>query len=282
MIGLERKLRLKNDEFVPKAPMLPATIRIEHCRRSKRKLYITRCDDGTILAYCHHCGASGYYAPATKWYSLRKNTGSPTSDIELPTRSDLVRALPEQHEKTVAKFKYENGIQPDTLDTFGVETILYQHTVRIMFPIGEDKWAAKLYDKDSTQPKWITTLKGDTLDITKGTDAIRNTLIVVVEDIISSMLIYQLGYSSLVLMGTQIRPSHMHAILCYQNVNSSEWPTKVVVWLDNDNVDVRSKSKKLKLSLNDLGVPTFRVKDADPKRYLIDDVKRTLHELFLC
>ena len=53
--------RLEHDEFVPYAPDEPGTVHIHHCKTGNNndRLYITRKDDDSIVAYCHHCGASG-------------------------------------------------------------------------------------------------------------------------------------------------------------------------------------------------------------------------------
>lgn len=56
-------MRLKKEEFVPFAPDLPGEeVRIHHCKQGKDndRLYITRKKDGSIVAYCFHCGLSGY------------------------------------------------------------------------------------------------------------------------------------------------------------------------------------------------------------------------------
>jgi len=59
----EIKPRLPKNDFVPYAPEEPGTIHKHHCKlgRNNDRLYITRKDDGIILAYCHHCGLGGYY-----------------------------------------------------------------------------------------------------------------------------------------------------------------------------------------------------------------------------
>jgi len=55
--------RLSKDEFVQYAPEEPGTVHVHHCKEGSNndRLYVTRKEDGTILAYCHHCGASGYH-----------------------------------------------------------------------------------------------------------------------------------------------------------------------------------------------------------------------------
>lgn len=55
---------LRSDEYVPSAPKNVGTIHINHANcpagyDRKRRLYITRKEDGQVVAYCHHCGMSG-------------------------------------------------------------------------------------------------------------------------------------------------------------------------------------------------------------------------------
>ena len=56
---------LNEDEFMPFAGSLKLgeTVKVEHCKPGKAKLYITRKENNAgIVAYCHHCGKRGFVA----------------------------------------------------------------------------------------------------------------------------------------------------------------------------------------------------------------------------
>lgn len=55
---------LRSDEYVPFAPKNVGTVHINHANcpageDRKKRLYITRCQNGTVVAYCHHCTLRG-------------------------------------------------------------------------------------------------------------------------------------------------------------------------------------------------------------------------------
>ena len=55
---------LRTDEYLPHAPKNAGTIHINHAHcpageDRKKRLYITRKQDGTVVAYCHHCTRTG-------------------------------------------------------------------------------------------------------------------------------------------------------------------------------------------------------------------------------
>ena len=61
-------MKLLPSEFMEDAPIeLGAQVHVNHegCPEGldrKKRLYIKRLPDNSVLAYCHHCGSSGYYA----------------------------------------------------------------------------------------------------------------------------------------------------------------------------------------------------------------------------
>ena len=56
--------RIPPDEFMPHAPTeLGAQVNAYHCKKGKDndRLYIKRNYDGSVVAYCHHCGGHGFH-----------------------------------------------------------------------------------------------------------------------------------------------------------------------------------------------------------------------------
>ena len=59
-------MSLSRSEFVPYAPKdRGGQTHIHHCKQGHNndRLYIRRNEDESIVAYCHHCGKSGYSFP---------------------------------------------------------------------------------------------------------------------------------------------------------------------------------------------------------------------------
>ena len=57
---------LNPSDYVDMAPESPGTVNIFHCKQGpgNDRLYITRKEDGNIVAYCHHCGSRGAHRVA--------------------------------------------------------------------------------------------------------------------------------------------------------------------------------------------------------------------------
>lgn len=74
-----KKQWLKDHEFVPFATVNPGTANTYHCKtgRNNDRLYVTRKENGDIVAHCFHCSARGYHPVA----GSRKVSGKASAHI---------------------------------------------------------------------------------------------------------------------------------------------------------------------------------------------------------
>ena len=85
---------LHPDEFVDLAPTEPGTVHKHHCKqgRNNDRMYITREEDGTILAYCHHCGRGGRHSVLGNRILQTSKDRQETDSAQVPTGDELHNA----------------------------------------------------------------------------------------------------------------------------------------------------------------------------------------------
>ncbi len=64
--------RLTKSSWEPYAPDRAGTVRVNHdpCPAgtdTKRRLYVTRKEDGNVIAYCHNCSCSGFHGSGNRF-----------------------------------------------------------------------------------------------------------------------------------------------------------------------------------------------------------------------
>ena len=113
--------RLRTNEFLHQAPD-SGTVRVNHdeCpagQDTRRRLYVTRKEDGNVIAYCHNCSNSGFHSSASRF-----------------RRNPVVRTLVESEEKEL--------VMPETMrdgrDYWPREMVMWLIKCGIPLHIAED------------------------------------------------------------------------------------------------------------------------------------------------
>lgn len=252
---------LKREEFVPFAPD-DGQIHINHinCQAgvdTKKRLYIRRTEDG-IVAYCHHCGLSGIHT-STTYRSLKtikrptSHSGSGGTTISLPTDYEVdPRGWP-----TLARaWVYKYGITDAEIKSYGLG---YSETQkRVILPAWEDGnllgyQARKIFIED-TAPRYLTYWNKKNYvwkDLTS-----KNNILVICEDVLSAIKLHRF-YASIALLNTHLHKDNYKYVFGF---------SKVLIYLDNNNAEVKMNAVKLKNNLS-MYVPDTTIIhiDRDPK-----------------
>lgn len=238
---------------------------------TRQRLYITRKEDGTVLAYCHNCQGSYYYRDRSLpniWTNKSTELAGPEmtpecwhsyiESIDIPLYTPLtsgMASLEVYHHQYINK--YELDMDMLKFDRWGVISNGW------MWPVYDSNKMVGFQNRwlDGREPKVCTTgkLKG-ILHIINPHDS---PVCVICEDRCSGVRIAQVGYAACVLHGS-------YAINAADAHKLSLMFDKFVVWYDNDNETVRQAAYNtvttLRMFIEPLDVK-YVMDLTDPKNY---------------
>ena len=302
------KIRLPKEDFLPYAPDSPGTVHIHHCKDGpgNNRLYITRKEDGLILAYCHHCGLSGVHnilgyralQGAKTRKKLRQRVGSSRlSDEEYerhiqqssdrrgakrrgPVEKRTIPSVSKGHPSGIeaSNFKswhphakrwwLEHGLTIREAEQYGVIYDPERHT--LVLPVwGEGKRIGeveKTFRPDA--PKYITS--GDTAhQIIPHVGSGPHNELLIVEDLRSAYKCARL-IDVVPLLGTNLNDEVLAEIVRARY-------DQVYVFLDNDNLTVKKLARDIHAQLSPyVKCKVIRVTGADPKEFTLEDLRYVL------
>lgn len=207
-------------------------------RDRKQRLFVKR-DGNKLLFYCHHCGLSGVYSHGERCHIRRRATNKVVRKLYLPR--DFTTDPDECHVKANVWFnKY--GITDEEREHYQLgwseqwkRAILpiYQRGQLIAFQ------ARRLLDQDAG-PKYLTRkLEGhDRPYFTAGWgEHLAFDTMVVVEDMLSAIKVGR-QFTTTAILNAVLSQDMVTGILRYK-------PTRVAVWLDDDNPAVRQSQRRI-------------------------------------
>jgi len=240
-------------------PPVGEQIRIDHegCSAgtdTKKRLYIKVPEDnpGIIIGYCHHCGESGVARTNSRYYakSLRTHTDDPDQPITVPSDAEFdPTAWP-----VVAKaFLGRNSLDRDDVESLGLAYVPSQG--RVLIPCGfipvnieagiklgpQTGYQLRKLVNNEKLPKYITVAPRGGLPHRpiyggRGIDNVRG--LIICEDVISAHKLHNAGVDAMPLFGAEISKDKLFLV-------SRQYPdTRIGVWLDNDNSQIRRRAKK--------------------------------------
>ena len=205
-------------------------------RDSKRRLFIKR-DGAKLLGYCHHCGQSGSWSLGRQSYIRKRSKTKVVRNLYLP--SDFTTNPDKCHVKANVWYnKY--GITREEREHYNLgwsdkwkRAILpiYQHGELIAFQ------ARRLLDNDDG-PKYLTRkLQGHDRPFFTGGwgEHLAFDTMVMVEDILSAIKVGR-QFTTTAILNAIISQDMVTGVLRYK-------PSRVVVWLDDDNPSVRQSQR---------------------------------------
>lgn len=281
---------LRYEEFVPYASdKVDVEVHIHHCKSGKDndRLYIRRTNDGRIVAKCHHCNQSGSYrtnipktfeAVRQKYRADKRaqqnNTGMSGSRPDYRGSTTEVR-LPrdcEQYTNRVAwtaqarHWLSQYGLTSSEIVRAGISYSPY--TNRIYFPVYYAKelsgYLSRGLDKDS--PKWLAKYKQRSAFFVLYSTAPSSNRCVIVEDIVSGILCSRYD-NTYVALGTYLSEEGLSRLKDY---------TEFLVFLDDDNPQVKMNQLKMKKQLELFGTVQIVHAGTDPKKLKESELCRVL------
>ena len=262
--------RLKPDEFVPYAPSNKGKVRHNHdsdyCPGSSKSMIIERKDDGDISAYCFRCDRRGY-SMGSKSKISRIKIGEPrdtsTTPMREPNRNEvsprslqLVQELHQWDTEGIA-WLYKYGFTDREIANAGVT--FSRRYRRVCFKVGDTYLLRKVHKHDQIKCKWL--MLGDKKPLACWNN---NSPLVLVEDYLSYLTVCRAGHSALCLFGTHLQ-TYMYKVLDYFDT--------YIVWLDDDNIQVKLKQVKLRNKLAKYGKCDILKTDKDPKEYSSEQIQ---------
>lgn len=292
--------KLKDNEWIMHVPTVPGkTINTHHCKKGKGndRLYITRNADNSAVAYCHHCGKSGWASAATlaatKGLGITAGYKSDSRrDTRGPIKVEEVNGNPDEWTPESRGWWTSTGLHPDKrgLDFWYVG----EQGGRLYFFIKEPVWdteASKLCLTDDyvkcwsrstsgKEPKWKFEWgkKGPTLIVPEVSGHSTCCNLVIVEDLMSGVRCVgaRTDYAALVLHGTNIPKDFVFMDVCFA-LNRTRFHN-IVTWLDNDRDLVREKAEYIREKSRDFSDDAWKVTLQSEPKHLYDSEIRSLLE----
>ena len=269
--------RLKRSEFVPYAPKdRGVQIHIHHCKQGHNndRLYIRRNEDESVVAYCHHCGKSGYsfsdnlqIRTAKEVHQQTWRHGEPSIESSNPSGQQDLRKTWDKKDRAYERYRatykeqpflIKNLINQDLIDKYEIKVI----GDRIYFPIFDQTGKnLKVVLGRGENPKWLVEWLSE--DKTYTPIGSGDTC-VIVEDVVSAIRVAECGYSALPCLSSSLRESLLPQLEKYGTI---------VVWLDNDNSQVLSNTLKIKNKINLINDNVWICRGKQPKDMSDYDIK---------
>lgn len=272
--------KLDPSDYMPYAPSEPGrTVRRHHCKggKGKDKLYITRKEDGSIVAFCHHCHAGG----GTSVSELQGESSSQHDSGFVAGRATKVRgsstvfAIPADCQGNTDKWGREAlewAEQYLTSDQINDSPLSYSDKDgAIIFPFVTDTdmvmYQARYFPV--REPKYMTYWNHNT-DRHYDPMGVSDTL-VITEDWISAYKAVLAGYSAFPLAGSHLSRGSMGKLIARDY-------RRYVIALDNDNPAVRREQRRLEREFS-MYAPTLVLKlTKDLKCFNLPDIKDLIDE----
>lgn len=268
---------LRKEEFVPYASdVVGKEVRAYHCTtgKGKDKLFIKRCEDGSIVAHCKHCGATGFYKAGKRvrhYTELKRPVKTPvkvSKDVYFP-----LDGLSDIHDwpKEARVYLLKYGISLKEIENYG---ITYSPSRgRLIFPIitrGEKTgYAARRVLERDERPKWLLFDSSDNHYILCPFHLLYSDTAIIVEDYISGIKCSRFA-DTYVVLGTSVSRQ------LYHELKSSY--KRFYIFLDNDNPKVKVTQKKIRVELEPYGEVTIIRSDKDPKEHNMSELSSLLGE----
>lgn len=271
---MTKRLLLK--DYVPYAPEEAGQIKIkhEHCESGKdhkSRLYIKREHDGTILGFCHNCGAEGAHRPRThiaNMYDLldaQKARLIPDEEVDLP--SDIEYNVKEWSLYARAQlYRYDITDAEIAANYIGYSP-KYDRIITPTFYKGKVYgWQGRSLDVTKNPPKYvgISSKKGTKpmSQLPRAGVSRREDCLILTEDFVSAMRCGRHAHS-MALMGTHL-PDETLSLFDIDAYKT------IIIFLDDDNPTVVKQQADLYRKLTTMTcaqIGLIKSEGKDPKEH---------------
>ena len=254
---------LKFSEFIDEAPESPGSVRINHdsddCTGSSKSLKIERKEDGSIHAHCFRCGRSGlhrnkYQRVAQARADTRYTPSSfQTHSTNFPRDgTGDTSSWPAYARNWIKQWGITNEEIRENLICYSPH---YDRLCfRVEFKGSYAGYCSRAVNPTDNRPKWLRFTDGNPW-FKQHRDQDERSVLVLVEDIVSAIKVFRVA-DACALLTTSINTSTMSDIAGYD---------RYVIWLDDDNRQVKMKQLQMHRRLSILGDVSV-IHETDPKR----------------
>lgn len=270
--------RLDWEEFVHLAPDYANTERYNHDQcpagaDTKRRLYVTRKDDGSIIAYCHNCGNGGASLPRRTHYRRHDNRcllRGVKEEVVMPLNAVPLndQRVPEE----ALNWIEDAGIPLTIAMKYALAFDLDSH--RVIIPKWDVDNELVMYQTRNVGlddgPKYTTVRKKDG----QIHDPIGNRggTVVLCEDMLSAMKLDRM-------VGVDAIPLYSSNVKFDKLLTPLENYDTIVVWLDNDNIEVNRHRDSLVRKCRHIGKRCVAVTEfSDPKKCGVNALRHRVDE----
>ena len=254
--------KLERSEFVPYAPKdRGVQIHIHHCKQGYHndRLYIRRNEDESIVAYCHHCGKSGYsfsdnlqIRTAKEVHKQTWRYGKPSIEPSSTSGQQNIRKTWDKKNRAYERYRAIHKEQPFLIKNLITQELIDKYEIkvigdRIYFPIFDQAGKnLKVVLGRGENPKWLVEWLSKDKTYSR---------------------IAECGYSALPCLSSSLRDSLLPKL--------EEYGT-IIVWLDNDNSQVLSNTLKIKNKINLINDNVWICRGNQPKDLHDQDIIKYL------
>lgn len=266
-------MRLKWADIGQYVPSKVGTVTVRHCQ-SKPKLYITKKEDGTILAHCFHCGAGGGWSPQKRDIGYIKD--------RLAGIEKLGKRVAFPHDYTTDINKWDAqayawvrkyGITAQEVEKYGLG---YSSSCgSVVLPCYD---AGRLLGiqyrrvhRAADEPKYVSYgYRGGFYALFAGVrcvDSVKHTVFIV-EDVLSAIKCARTGADAIAILGTSLSDAVIGRLTTYKTF---------ILYLDNDNPQVLRNRSKIAARLGQFGtVKVVDIRTKDPKELTTEQLEDIL------
>jgi len=252
------------------------TVSIHHCKsgHNNNRLYITNRGEVTLF-YCHHCHKKGALSNSRARY--KKHILTTVGEGKCYHHSRMYTTLPSdgitdplKWPTTALKWAIKGRLSVTNMQDMGM--VYSPRTKRVHVPITfKGKYVGNLarrVEEDNTAKYLANCDNIEEFNYVLWSNN-PNKTVVLVEDVLSAYRLHLLGFNSCALMGTHIKPSLLNHI--------SQHCNDFIIWLDNDNPEVKLAQAKLREQLSLFGNTRLIKTDKDPKEMKDNEILEMLN-----
>ncbi len=274
--------RLDSEMIESRAPDGVSTARYNHedCPAgvdTRRRLYITRKDDGVIVGYCHNCGGSGVALRGRTTYRRESTATAVTVQVQEIAMPANLEFDPISWPTKAQEWVNKAGIPLTTVREYALAWDL--DASRVVIPKYNLDNELVMYQSRNVGlcegPKYITErLEGADIHTPMGISTpphLEGGVVVLVEDMMSAIKITLTGWDAIPLFSSNVKIDKLLT-------NVDKYGT-IIVWLDNDGTEVKRHRDSMARQLRSIGKRVEVVKSlSDPKHYELDDIVEEIQD----
>ena len=243
--------RIDRDVLRTGAPDGTGTMRTNHAdcpagTDTRRRLYITRKDNGIIVGYCHNCGSSGVAGASSSRYKRAAADMVCDRKVQEVVMPPNLEFDPFRWPNEAARWVQKAGIDLTIVQKYALAYDLDSRRVIIPKYDVDNRlvmWQSRRIYVDGS-PKYVTMTQLDaSVHEPIGT---RGDTVIVVEDMLSAIkLDAYVGYDAIPLFSSNVKIEKLLT-------PTAKYDT-IVVWLDNDGTEVARHRDNIARQLRSIG-----------------------------